>query len=99
MSHVVYSTREEWGPRLAALPDPLDGRIPSLFLAHGSPMLLHTPEQAKSRANPIGEVQGPTGALATFLQDLGPALIDKYQPRAIVVFSGEISQGTLAWPA
>jgi aromatic ring-opening dioxygenase catalytic subunit (LigB family) len=88
-SHVVYSTRAEWVPRLAALPDKLDGKLPTLFLAHGSPMLLHTPQQAASRGGPLGEVQGPTGALATFLQDLGPALLNTYKPKAIVVFSGK----------
>ena len=30
---------------------------------------------------------GPHGPLATFLKDFGPALLKKYNPKAIVVFS------------
>jgi hypothetical protein len=30
---------------------------------------------------------GPNGPLAQFLQDFGKELVDKYNPRAIVVFS------------
>ena len=30
---------------------------------------------------------GPTGPLATFLKDFGPALLSKYKPKGIVVFS------------
>jgi len=33
------------------------------------------------------EHQGPRGPLAAFLKDFGPALLKKYKPRAIVVFS------------
>lgn len=35
----------------------------------------------------VAEIQGPTGTLATFLRELGPVLLDKYQLKAIVVFS------------
>lgn len=30
---------------------------------------------------------GPRGPLAAFLKDFGPALLKKYNPKAIVVFS------------
>jgi aromatic ring-opening dioxygenase catalytic subunit (LigB family) len=44
--------------------------IPAFFFAHGSPMLV-----------------GPNaGALGDFLRDFGPALLQKYQPKGIVVF-------------
>ena len=33
------------------------------------------------------ETQGPNGSLANFLNDLGPVLLEKYKPKAIVVFS------------
>jgi aromatic ring-opening dioxygenase catalytic subunit (LigB family) len=36
---------------------------------------------------PIVPIQGPKGELASFLRDLGPALVEKYQPKAVVVFS------------
>jgi hypothetical protein len=35
----------------------------------------------------IIEAQGPTSPLADFLQEFGPALLKKYNPRGIVVFS------------
>lgn len=35
----------------------------------------------------IGEIQGPGGLLCQFLEDLGPALLEKYNPRAIAVLS------------
>ena len=38
----------------------------------------------------MGEVwktMGPTGPLAAFLEDFGPALLKKYKPKGIVVFS------------
>lgn len=36
---------------------------------------------------PIATIQGPKGSLATFLRDLGPTLLEKYKPKAVVVFS------------
>lgn len=35
----------------------------------------------------LGEVQGPKGLLVQFLRELGPALLAKYKPRAVVVLS------------
>jgi aromatic ring-opening dioxygenase catalytic subunit (LigB family) len=40
-----------------------------------------------SRMSPMADLHGPKGYLAEFLRDLGPALMEKYKPRAIVVFS------------
>lgn len=53
------------------------------------PLLIHSPEAAKARGGfgPLLETQGPEGDLANFLRDLGPALLAKYNPRAVVVFS------------
>ena len=45
--------------------------IPAFFFAHGSPRLVYP--------NP--------GPLEQFLRDFGPALLQKYQPKGIVVFS------------
>jgi len=37
---------------------------------------------------------GPKGPLATFLKEFGPALLKKYQPKGIVVFSAHWETGT-----
>lgn len=52
-------------------------------------MLLFPPHLAKesSKFASLGEIQGPEGLLSQFLQDFGPALLEKYRPRAIVVLS------------
>lgn len=39
------------------------------------------------RLSNIFEWGGPQGPLAQFLDDFGPALMKKYQPKGIVVFS------------
>lgn len=41
----------------------------------------------------IAETQGPNGQLANFLRDLGPALLEKYKPKAVVVFSAHWETG------
>lgn len=45
----------------------------------------------------VADIQGPKGSLANFLKDLGPALLKKYEPKAIVVFSAhwETNNGAL----
>lgn len=49
-----------------------------------SPMLLWP----KNSPRPFdSDTQGPDGSLLRFLQDFGPWLLDKYKPKAIVVFS------------
>ncbi|GAA5938703.1 DODA-type extradiol aromatic ring-opening family dioxygenase [Sporobolomyces koalae] len=87
----VLATREEWRRELQALPtlEENGNKIPSVFLAHGQPMLLMPPHLAKNSPMlaTLGEIQGPDGLLSQFLQDLGPVLLQKYSPKAIVVFS------------
>lgn len=41
----------------------------------------------------LAPIQGPKGSLANFLKDLGPALLEKYSPKAIVVFSAHFETG------
>ena len=64
-------TQSEWRQTLDSLPSTPDN-IPAFFFAHGSPILVSS---------------GRKGPLATFLADFGPALLQKYQPKGIVVFS------------
>ncbi|KAJ7646733.1 Extradiol ring-cleavage dioxygenase, class III enzyme, subunit B [Roridomyces roridus] len=64
--------QKEWRKVLDELPDTPE-KIPAFFFGHGSPMTM-TPA-------------GASGPLATFLRDFGPALLKKYQPKGIVVFS------------
>ena len=39
------------------------------------------------RRSPMGDSHGPNGPLARFLGDFGPALLEKYKPKGILVFS------------
>ncbi|EPT05935.1 Extradiol ring-cleavage dioxygenase class III enzyme subunit B [Fomitopsis schrenkii] len=78
-------TQSEWRKALDALPSTPDN-IPAFFFGHGSPMLAF-PEAEVRRGDPVMEHMGPKGPLATFLKDFGPALLKKYQPKGIVVFS------------
>ncbi|KAJ7043242.1 Extradiol ring-cleavage dioxygenase, class III enzyme, subunit B [Mycena alexandri] len=62
-------------------------KIPAFFFGHGSPLLV-SGAAASSRFGPdVWKWYGPEGPLATFLKDFGPALLKKYQPKGIVVFS------------
>lgn len=83
-------TQAEWRAALAALPATPE-RIPVFYFAHGSPMLAMNDDQISfggpaSMAS-IAESQGPRGPLANFLRDFGSALLEKYKPKGIVVFS------------
>ncbi|GAA5842128.1 hypothetical protein JCM9279_002795 [Rhodotorula babjevae] len=80
---------EEWRAQLEALPslEELGGSIPAVFLAHGQPMLITPPHLAAQRGGPLATIQGPEGLLVQFLRDLGPTLLDKYRPKAIVILS------------
>lgn len=49
--------------------------------------MLLSPDADKRQGDPVMEHMGPKGPLATFLKDFGPALLKKYQPKGIVVFS------------
>lgn len=63
------------------------------------PLLIYPPSLSVSSSGmaAVADIQGPDGSLANFLQDLGPALLNKYDPKAIVVFSAhwETNGGTL----
>ncbi|KAF9036895.1 Extradiol aromatic ring-opening dioxygenase [Hymenopellis radicata] len=78
------SNQAQWRDALEALPSTPD-HIPSFFFAHGSPFLAFPENQ--NFGGGIADWQGPKGPLAKFLKDFGPALLRKYKPRGIVVFS------------
>ncbi|KAI0273820.1 Extradiol ring-cleavage dioxygenase, class III enzyme, subunit B [Gloeopeniophorella convolvens] len=88
MASGLPATRSAWKTALAALPGS-PNRIPAFFFGHGSPMLTFSANTAglDPRMRPLLDRLGSEGALANFLRDFGPALLDKYQPKGIVVFS------------
>ena len=50
--------------------------------------MLQMPEDSlRFRGSPMGDSHGPKGPLARFLADFGPALLEKYKPKGILVFS------------
>jgi hypothetical protein len=80
-------SRPEWRAALDALPSTPEN-IPAFFFAHGSPML-EMPGDFR-----IGmKAQSAEGALADFLRDFGPALLQKYKPKGLVVFSAHWEEG------
>jgi len=86
-SSQIPKTQAQWREALAALPAvPSGGKIPSFFFGHGQPMLIW-PESVPPPDREMFASMGPKGPLATFLKDFGPALMEKYKPKAIVVFS------------
>ncbi|KAM6500676.1 Extradiol ring-cleavage dioxygenase, class III enzyme, subunit B [Amanita muscaria] len=74
-------TQADWRKALDDLPGS-PNNIPAVFFAHGSPLLAYPSQVGGSDNN-----HGPTGLLASFLKDFGPALLQKYKPKGIVVFS------------
>jgi hypothetical protein len=77
MTVTAPKTREEWLAALDELPAP-PAKIPAFFFAHASPMLeVDIPQVPMSK----------NGALFHFLKDFGKVLVEKYRPKAIVVFS------------
>ncbi|THV07863.1 Extradiol aromatic ring-opening dioxygenase [Dendrothele bispora CBS 962.96] len=82
----VPTTQEAWREALASLPATPEN-IPAFFFAHGSPSLAFPKDSERRLGGGIGEYQGPEGPLAKFLKDFGPVLLEKYKPKAIVVFS------------
>lgn len=76
-------TPASWRQQLDRLP--VGGRIPAFFFAHGSPLLIW-PERLPSRT-PLDAIGGPKGPHAQFLKDFGKTLLEKYNPKAVVVFS------------
>jgi aromatic ring-opening dioxygenase catalytic subunit (LigB family) len=73
----VPKSQPEWRKSLEDLPE-TPQNIPAFFFAHGSPMLVYH--------DPKAELE-PKVSLGAFLRDFGPALLKKYQPKGIVVFS------------
>jgi len=80
----VMSSVSNCRQALDALPSTPEN-IPAFFFAHGSPMLAYPSGDTASGG--MFSYQGPNGPLAKFLADFGPALLKKYQPKGIVVFS------------
>ncbi|KAJ6488634.1 Extradiol ring-cleavage dioxygenase, class III enzyme, subunit B, partial [Mycena vitilis] len=76
-----------WRKNFDELPETPEN-IPVFFFGHGSPILALP--RGSNNAFLGGEVvkwAGPEGPLAAFLKDFGPALLKKYKPKGIVVFS------------
>ncbi|KAI0316783.1 Extradiol ring-cleavage dioxygenase, class III enzyme, subunit B [Amylostereum chailletii] len=86
MTSALPMSRSEWKAALDALPSTPE-RIPAFFFGHGSPMLAMSAKGAGGSMKSVLNYAGPKGPLATFLQDFGPALLEKYKPKGIVVFS------------
>ncbi|KZT62105.1 Extradiol aromatic ring-opening dioxygenase [Calocera cornea HHB12733] len=83
-------TPEQWRPALETLPDAAHngGKIPAFFFAHGTPSLAMTRKMGVSDSMmPFWKETGNESPLAEFLQDFGRVLVQKYKPRAILVFS------------
>ncbi|KAH7107739.1 Extradiol aromatic ring-opening dioxygenase [Auriculariales sp. MPI-PUGE-AT-0066] len=78
------TTPAEWRAALDELPAS-PSKIPAFYFAHGQPLLVW-PDSAGPPAF-SADIQSPDGPLVQFLQDFGPALLKKYNPKAIVVFS------------
>lgn len=77
MTVTAQKTRDEWLKALDDLPSSPE-KIPAFFFAHASPLLeMDIPDVPMSKS----------GALYRFLGDFGKTLVEKYKPKAIVVFS------------
>lgn len=79
----IPKNREGWLQALDSLPAS-PARIPAFFFAHGSPMLAFPESETKDG---LTHHMGPNGPLGSFLRDFGPALLKKYNPKGIAVFS------------
>jgi len=77
MTVTAPKTRDEWLKALDDLPSSPE-KIPAFFFAHASPML---------EMDIPGFSMGKNGPLSQFLKDFGKTLVEKYKPKAIVVFS------------
>lgn len=77
------TTREQWKKAIDDLPS--SSKIPAFYFAHGQPLLVW-PASAGPPMLKV-DIQSPNGPLVQFLKDFGPALLSKYDPKAIVVFS------------
>lgn len=88
-SHLTMTTAKPWASVLDSLPS-TPHLIPSFFFSHGSPVLAMPSSNGNATSGPrsgLMSYQGADGPLASFLKDFGPALLKKYQPKGIVVFS------------
>lgn len=87
-SEDIPTLREEWRKAIDELPSTPDN-IPAFFLAHGQPLLVWPTSvpPPSGRLSSLFSWGGAKGPLAQFLDDFGPALMKKYQPKGIVVFS------------
>jgi aromatic ring-opening dioxygenase catalytic subunit (LigB family) len=104
MSSDLPLTRPAWKDRLATLPGS-PSHIPAFFFAHGSPILTFSNSDAAQspQRRAIVEHAGLESPFANFLRDFGPALLAKYQPKGILVFSAhwetnEEQLGRLCFP-
>lgn len=83
-------TRPAWQDRLATLPGDAD-HIPAFFFGHGSPFLAVSNNSPDLNLNPqrrrFVQQSGLESPFANFLRDFGPALLAKYRPKGILVFS------------
>jgi len=88
MASDLPPTSPAWKGRLATLPGSPEA-IPSFFFGHGSPLLLFSSDVSDrdTRWHSVIKHLGPDGPLASFLRDFGPALLSKYRPKGILVFS------------
>ncbi|KAJ6500456.1 Extradiol ring-cleavage dioxygenase, class III enzyme, subunit B [Mycena sanguinolenta] len=83
----LQALQEKWRRNLDELPS-TPNNIPAFFFAHGSPMLAFAPDAREAFGHGgIMKWGGPNGPLAAFLKDFGPAVLSKYQPKGVVVFS------------
>jgi aromatic ring-opening dioxygenase catalytic subunit (LigB family) len=85
-STTLPRTQSEWQDELESLPSNANG-IPAFFFAHGSPLLAFPASTATGLPGSMLDYAGPNGPLAKFLRDFGKALLAKYKPKGILVFS------------
>ncbi|KAJ7445759.1 Extradiol ring-cleavage dioxygenase, class III enzyme, subunit B [Mycena galericulata] len=89
----VATFQKNWRKKLDELPSTPE-KIPSFFFGHGSPILAFPKSNDRDYfGGGLIAWCGPSGPLATFLKDFGPALLKKYQPKGIVVFSAHWESG------
>lgn len=86
------ASQQDWRKALNDLPSTPEN-IPAFFFAHGSPVLAFPKSDAGSMGE-MGSYQGSAGPLAQFLADFGSTLLQKYKPKAIVVYSAHWETAT-----
>lgn len=50
-------------------------------------MLIRAAPSVRGGLDKLTKTRGPRSALGSFLKDFGPQLLEKYHPKAIVIFS------------